>query len=424
MHQASEEAGLGVKVHEPLPIARRCVRRRSADYGGEMKRRDFLQGAAVGAGILGTGVVPGRAEAASSKGDFYRVDAYCHFAPMEYIDLLEEMNAPIPPPNGQRAVIQGFRSMSDIDDRLRMMDDTGVDLSVFVPIPFIESAANVARDPVKALRAARFINDRMAEIVAGHPDRFKWVAQVPANLPADVPSNYDVMIGEFERAVGNGAVGACFVVAPTAKPPDHEDYVGNPATGKEGLFGKAESLNVPLWMHPNRTPINADYTADVPPVSRYNLALLLGWMLDTSVAMVRIAFSDVFSRHPNVKIICHHKGALVALFQSRVSYELYNQIGLDTGIPPSIPRPYLDLLRKFYVDTVFSGDSAFETEIVKIAYDFFGPGHMVFGTDASFGTNNGRDAVLDARHSVENLRVPRKQIENIFSDNILKIIPH
>ncbi len=400
-----------------------------------MKRRDFLKGAAIGAGVLASGMLPGKGKAASSNTfgnkrrgvDFYRIDSYAHFAPLEYIDLLEALNAPIPPPNSQRPIIQPIKAMWDVDDRLQMMDDTGIDLSIFIPQPFIETAANVAKDPVKALQAAKFINDQMAGIVAQHRDRFKWVALLPTNLPTDVApntSNYDEMIAEFERAVSNGAVGACFIVSPTAKPPDHEDYVGNPSTGKLGLYGKAEDLNVPLWIHPSRPPIYPDYTTDVPPLSKYYLWLLLDWLLDSSVAMARIVFANVFGKYPNVKIVIHHKGALVPLFQNRLTYDLYSEIGVASGIPATIPKPYLDLFRKFYVDTVFSGNSSFETEIVKIAYDFFGADHVLFGSDAAFSTNDGRDGTLNARYSVENLQIPNKNIEDIFANNILNIIPH
>ena len=50
-----------------------------------MKRRDFLKGAVVGAGLLGSGVLPGRAKADDREkkrhGEhFYRIDSYCHFS--------------------------------------------------------------------------------------------------------------------------------------------------------------------------------------------------------------------------------------------------------------------------------------------------------------------------------------------------------
>jgi predicted TIM-barrel fold metal-dependent hydrolase len=399
-----------------------------------MKRRDLLKGALIGTGLLSSGLLPRSSEAGAGnlvkmrkRLKIYKIDAYSHFAPLDYITLLEQLNAPIPGRNSQRPIIEPIKAMWDVNDRLKMMDDTGIDLSIFIPQPFIETAANVAKDPAKALQAAKFINDEMAGIVTQHLDRFKWVALLPTNLPTDVApstSNYDEMIGEFERAVSNGAVGACFIVSPTAKPPDHEDLVGNSSTGKQGLYGKAEELNVPLWIHPSRPPIYPDYTSDVPPLSKYYLWLLLDWLLDSSVAMARIVFANVFGNHPNVKIIIHHKGALVPLFQNRLTYDLYDEIGLATGIPPMVSKPYLNHFKKFYVDSVFSGNESFEPEIAKIAYDFFGPDHFLFGTDAAFSTNDGRDGTMDTLDSVLGMQVHTNDLRDIFSKNILKIIPH
>jgi uncharacterized protein len=405
-----------------------------------MKRRDFLKGTMIGAGAVASGMLPGNSKAASSNAsgntfgnkrqgvDFFRIDSYCHFSQEDYIKELEDLNAS-GQPNSQRALIKGIKSMYDVGDRLQMMDACGIDVSILGPQPFIETAGpGVYANPLKAPVAAQFINNEMAGIVAQHPNRFKWVALLPTNLPS-TPANVDIMLKEFTRVITNNdpshplastAVGACFVVSPTLKPPDHADYLA--------LYAKAVEFNVPLWIHPAR-PLNyPDYTSDVPALSKYYLFLLLDWLLDSSVAMARIAFSGVFNDtlHPELfpKLIIHHKGALVPLFQNRLTYDLYQTIGLSYGINPSVPQPYLDLFKNFYVDTVFSGNASFETEIVQIAYDFFGPDHVLFGTDASFSTNDGRDGTLNARYSVENLRLPNKDIENIFANNILNIIPH
>jgi predicted TIM-barrel fold metal-dependent hydrolase len=393
-----------------------------------MKRRDFLKGAAIGAGVLASGMLPGKGKAASSNAsgntfgnirqgvDFYRIDSYCHFSDLNYIKKLEDLNGS-GQPNSQRALIEGIKSMYDVGDRLQMMDTCGIDVSILGPQPFIETAGPaVFADPAKALEAAQYINDSMAGIGAGNSARFKWVALLPTNLPSTVPNRNTIMLDEFTRAVKNGAVGACFVVSPTLKPPDHADYLA--------LYKKAVELNVPLWIHPAR-PLNyPDYQADIPPLSKYYLFLLLGWLLDSSVAMARIVFANVFGLYPTLKLIIHHKGALTALFQNRLTYDLYEEIGLSYGIDPSVPQPYLDLFKNFYVDTVFSGNASFETEIVQIVYDFFGPDHVLFGTDASFSTNDGKNGTLNARYSVEALNLPNKDIQNIFSNNILKIIPH
>jgi len=42
-----------------------------------------------------------------------------------------------------------------------MLDDCGMDVSILIPQPFIETAANVAKGPTKTLEAAQFITDEI-----------------------------------------------------------------------------------------------------------------------------------------------------------------------------------------------------------------------------------------------------------------------
>ena len=70
-----------------------------------MKRRDFLKGAAIGAGALASGMLPGEGGANPSStagdtlgnrkgGDFYKIDAFSHFAPVSFMDYLRSLGGP------------------------------------------------------------------------------------------------------------------------------------------------------------------------------------------------------------------------------------------------------------------------------------------------------------------------------------------
>src|SRR5262245_33406971 len=112
-----------------------------------IRRRDFIKNAVIGAGLVGT------TEAATTKavgkrrraGKVFKIDSYCHFSPPEIFDKLGQLNAP-PSPNSQRAInqaiiaqqaiTQAIKALWDVDDRLKVMDETGVDMSIFIPQPF------------------------------------------------------------------------------------------------------------------------------------------------------------------------------------------------------------------------------------------------------------------------------------------------
>ncbi|MGO8990147.1 MAG: amidohydrolase family protein [bacterium] len=385
-----------------------------------MKRRDFLMGALISSGLLGSGLLPRLGKSAEwgkrkQRKDFYRIDSFCHFTTFKYIEWLEAHSFY---PNSFRPAAEPNPSMYDVNARLKMMDACGIHLSILVPLPNIETAGPVYNNPTLALQAAQFINNEIAAIVAQYPKRFLGVALLPT-------TNADIMLNEFERAVRQlNAVGGYFIVSPTAKPPDAPDYML--------LYKKAVELNVPLWIHPSRPMTYPDYTLDpvapsppYPPntrLSKHWLYLILGWVLDSSIAMSRIVIKGVFDTYPNLKLITHHRGAMIPLFASRLqgSFDFFDEMG--AGIDTPIFKPYINHFKKFYCDTTCSCGP--EIELVQVAYNFFGPDRVLFGTDAPYSTGYGRDGTMASRYNVEGLNVTDRALENIFSKNILKIIPH
>jgi uncharacterized protein len=374
-----------------------------------MKRMDFLKtvlAGAAAANIPPKGSAAARtrqgspkAEKSASEKHVFLIDAYSHFSPMVVIDLLEQLSDH---PNPFRALSQSNPAAIDPSARIRAMDECGADVNVLVPSPFIESAPTVYADPIKAARVARLMNDSIAEIVAGHPKRFLGIALLPT-------TNADVMLAELERAIKQlHMAGAVFVVSPTAKPPDHPDYMQ--------LYEKAAALDVPLWIHPGRPLVYPDYA--VEQESKWNIAMMLGWPVDSSIAMCRIAFSGVFDKHPDLKIIIHHRGGMIPSWFSRINGILHANARFMAV--PNISQPYVKHFQKFYCDTASSGH---EPELLKPAYDFFGPDHVLFGTDSPNDGNRGITMTEDARYDVQHMGLSESAMKKVFSENLLKIIP-
>ncbi len=372
-----------------------------------MKRRDFLKKALLTSGLLGTGLMSAspasgqqRKEATSEKE--YRIDSYCHFSIMSVIDFLEKASKSYP--HIFRSLFANTPALINIEKRLALMDECGIDLSILVPLPWLETTPTVHADSKLCAEAARLFNDELATIVNKRPDRFIAVALLPTTDP-------EVMLEEFERAVRKlKLVGGFFVVGPTVKPPDHPHY--------EILYKKAVELNVPLWIHPSRPPEYPDYVGE--KISQYQVWQTLSWLLDSSTAMVRLVFSGVYERHPDLKLIIHHHGALIPLFAKRMQYG-WDYFEQNTGKkqPTPISRPYIDHFKKFYCDTATQGH---EPLILKMAYDFFGPDHILFGSDGPMDATGGRAFTLDARKSVEDIGLSKADREKIFSQNILRLL--
>ena len=184
-----------------------------------------------------------------------------------------------------------------------------------------------------------------------------------------------------------------------------------------GLTALAEQLDAPLWAHPSRPPFYPDYVGEKG--SRFQVWQALSWLMDSSTAMVRLVFNGVFDRHPKLKIIIHHHGALVPLFAKRMQYG-WDYFEKNTGRkqPTSIKRPYIEHFKKFYCDTATQG---FEPGLLRIAYKFFGPERVLFGSDAPMDPRNGKDFTMDARHSLDRVDMPEAHRQLIETGNAARL---
>ena len=140
-----------------------------------MKRRDFLKKTAMASSLLGIGLISastsrGQQPERVASGKEYRIDSYCHFSMMSILDFLEKAS------NGQphifRNLFANTPTLIGADSRLALMDACGIDLSVLVPLPWLEATPPVYANPRLCAQAARLFNDELAAIVNKRPDRF------------------------------------------------------------------------------------------------------------------------------------------------------------------------------------------------------------------------------------------------------------
>ncbi len=331
-----------------------------------------------------------------------KIDFFCHFSTMKIIDYLESAGGP--KPHVFRRLFVNTPTLIDSDKRLGLMDDFFVTRSVLVPLPWLETAPAVHADSQKCLQAAQLLNNEMARIVSRHPDRFSAVAVLPT-------TNVEIMLAELNRAVRElNMIGGMFVVGPTVKRPDHPDY--------DLLYAEASRLDVPLWIHPSRLPAYPDYIDE--RVSKFQVWQTLTWLQDSSTAMVRIVFAGVFERHPDLKLIIHHHGALVPLYAQRMQYGWdYFEQNTGQNQPTAISKPYIEHFKKFYCDTATQGN---QPKLLEIAWDFFGPERVLFGSDAPMDATAGRAFTGDAIASVAGMQISEKNRQAIFRGNAPKLM--
>jgi len=143
-----------------------------------------------------------------------------------------------------------------------------------------------------------------------------------------------------------------------------------------------------VLLHPARGAGFADYPGE--PASKYEIWWTFGWPYETSAAMARLVFSGLFDRHPNIKIIAHHMGAMIPFFDARIRHG-WAQLGKRTSdgdaaeVLRTLRKPPLDYFRMFYADTALFGSVAG----TRCGLDFFGADHVLFASDMPFDPEPG-----------------------------------
>jgi predicted TIM-barrel fold metal-dependent hydrolase len=139
--------------------------------------------------------------------------------------------------------------------------------------------------------------------VSNYPKRFVGFG---ACLPMNDP---DETLKELERAVSTlGAKGAQIYTNINNRPLDDPEF--------QPVFDEMARRKLPIWLHPTRGSDFPDYLTENK--SLYEIWWTFGWPYETSAAMARLVFSGLFDRHPDIKIITHHGGAMIPFFEGRV----------------------------------------------------------------------------------------------------------
>jgi predicted TIM-barrel fold metal-dependent hydrolase len=316
-----------------------------------------------------------------------RVDAFAHILPPRYLERLEkhlENAVSADQLNYYReGVFRYDSSISDLDARWRTIDRFGDYRQVLVlAVPPLEEIGR----PAIAADFARMANDEMASLVARHPDRFAGFA---ASLPLN---DVDAALKELDRAVADlGALGAQVFTNVLGLPLDDPSF--------EPVFARVEALDRVVWLHPTS---KFDAT--------YGLWWSLGWPYETAAALSRLVYSGLMERHPRLKVIAHHGAGTVPHFSAR--------LGMGPGyrqVKDSLPRPPLEYFHMFFADTALFGAS----HALRCVLDFFGPSHVLFGTDTPLGPANTIEATIE---DIDAAGLDPSQCEAVYAGNAGRLL--
>jgi predicted TIM-barrel fold metal-dependent hydrolase len=312
------------------------------------------------------------------------IDVFNHVYPKEYLDAL-----PKSMPNEVTYISSTMRGITDLQYRLSLMDKFGIDLQILsLPMPTLDDL-NVPVEELK--RIARAANDGISRLVERSQGRFAGVATVSL---LDVGEAID----ELERSVQDlGLLGVQVLSNVRGKPLDSPEF--------DPFYSKLCQLGGSMWIHPAYMRETYDW------MDEFNLNMMMGWGIETALAMFRIFRGGVLERHPELKIITHHLGTLIPLMAGRINSFVLGQG--ENGAPPApLRKTPIEYLKMFYVDTA---EGMWKPALV-LSQGFYGSEHMLFGTDLPWG---------DTPRIIENIRslnIPEEEKRMILSENAKKLL--
>ncbi len=320
-----------------------------------------------------------------------KIDCQTHVMPDPYIDVFtrnpqspqmvrEGSDFVVTLVNG-RPTARSNTSSYRIDKKLKDMDDAGIDISILSPN--IPGPCMLA--PELALEGAQTINNYIAEVIQQHPDRFAGIATLPWQ-------NVNEAIQEMDRA--QDALGFCAAMLFSnigGRPVDDPEF--------EPVYAHAESKGFPLVIHPT-------FPAWGAHIKEYTMIPMVGFQIDSSLALLRLILGGMIERHPGLKIVMPHAGGILPYMIGRIDYQT-EVMGRKSG---HISRPPSEYLKEIYLDTCSPSAQA-----LQFACEYSGPQRIVLGTDHPW---------VEPKlfiHLIQGLNISEEEKSMIFSKNAAEL---
>ena len=263
---------------------------------------------------------------------------------------------------GPGAPLPLARSQHDVGTRLTEMDEAGVQVHAVSLPPFL--FATNATDPAFATQVVAQGNDELAAYVAGAPDRLVGLGYVPLGHPGVADEALRVLdeLGLAGIAIGSQGGGK-----------DLDDPVN------EDLWALLAERNTFVFMHPSGMPAG-------PRLKDFWMPQLVGYPMETAIAVARLVFSGVLERHPITLCLAHGGGCLPSL-RGRMDMGWERKDVAHTNDNP--PSHYT---KRLYYDT-----AVFDPTTLRRIVEDVGVDHVLMGTDHPFelGDPNPRRTVAE-----------------------------
>jgi aminocarboxymuconate-semialdehyde decarboxylase len=321
------------------------------------------------------------------------VDSHFHWYPRSHFEKLAARDGyprAVRDGDGYRYYFNNGRSYVplpavwfDLDAGLAASDAIGHDVTLVATTGVLAGALDQL-PLATALELAADYNERLAEAQRARPGRFYGTAAIPLADTAEAVALAEHAVTELGLRAVN-------------LPPATSGGEPIDAPRLEPFYGRVAELGVPLIVHPT------DLVFD-EILAGYDTGLQrsLGRLMDSSVTVLRLIYSGIMERHPTLKVVHTHAGGLLPYQAGRI-----DKNARIKGLP-ELPSTYL---KRTFVDIV-----APQELTIRAALEFYGAGHVLYGTDYPCWSPKAAMAVLGGAGLGEpdTARVLRENAEEVL----------
>jgi aminocarboxymuconate-semialdehyde decarboxylase len=238
----------------------------------------------------------------------------------------------------------------DVDARMELMEQSGVDMHVLSPPPFMFFTEIAGSEAARLLREQ---NEAIAAVVRQYPNSFRGFGVAPLQ-------EADLAVQEIAYSMDKlGLIGIEILTHIMGKNLDHPDL--------DPIWQALDERHAVVLIHP-------DKVLGAERLTQHYLWNLLGNPVETAQALASLAFGGVFDRFPRIRFIAAHGGGAAPFLVGR--WERGAAVRPELAHLRTSP---LDLLRHVYVDSIVHG-----SQQLRYLIEILGAERIVLGSDFPF----------------------------------------
>jgi aminocarboxymuconate-semialdehyde decarboxylase len=254
---------------------------------------------------------------------------------------------------GKRVAVQPHKIRFTPEERLKDMDEQGVDVQV---VSIHTPLFGYDLEPSQGRQLARDVNDEIADMTRQWPQRFAGLATLPVQ---DVAA----AVEELDRAVHVlGLKGAELDTVVNGLNWDEPQFLP--------LFKAAEAMGAVLFFHPQpQDNLVLSFT------DRYGLANSIGVPVEDALVVATLIFGGILDACPDLKVCIAHGGGPACFGMGRLDrgWQVRSEARVHIQHPPSTYQ------RRLYYDCITSSEPALRFLIDQVGVD-----RVVLGSDWPF----------------------------------------